>query len=66
VTTPTRTLLDRHYRHVTDIRGELPERTGLVSCAKLKQMLGWRPRYRWQEMAAESEANQYPRQPPAR
>jgi nucleoside-diphosphate-sugar epimerase len=66
VTTPTHDLLRKFYPHVTDLRADLPDRTSLVSCAKLKQMLGWRPRHQWQEMARESEANHYPSQPRAR
>jgi hypothetical protein len=66
VRTPSRQLLATHYPHVTDLRGELAGRAGLVHCAKLKQMLGWKPVYHWQAMAAESEEKHFPHDPPAR
>ncbi len=66
VTTPTRKLLAQHYPKIADLRGELSQREGLVSCAKLKQMLGWKPMHRWQSMAAESEAQGYSKTPPVR
>lgn len=66
VDTPTRDLIAEFYPHVTDVRADLPERTGLVDCSKIKQMLGWHPQHHWQEMAAESEANQFPTEPPPR
>ena len=46
------------------VRGELANRVGLVSCEKLKQMLGWRPVYTWQKMAAESEKLGFSNSPP--
>lgn len=66
VATPTRQLLAAHYAHITDLRGDLQNEIGLVSCAKLKQMLGWRPRHTWREMAAESEAQNFPKTAPPR
>ena len=66
VATPTRDLLAAHYPHVTDLRGDLSGRSGLVNCAKLKRLLGWQPRHDWQHMAAESEANDYLPTPPIR
>ena len=66
VATPTRALLAAHYPHVGDLRGLQGERGALVSCAKLRRMLGWRPRYTWRQMAAESEARGFPKQPPPR
>ena len=66
VRTPTRQLLAAHYRHITDLRGELTGRSGLVSCAKLKQMLGWKPAHDWQAMEAESQAQGFSRNPPMR
>ena len=66
VTTPTRTLLAQHYPQITDVRGDLSNRTSLVSCAKLKQMLGWKPAHTWQSMADESEAHGYSKTPPMR
>ncbi len=66
VTSSTETLLEEFYPHITDIRSALPERTSLVNCSKLKQMLGWKPQYDWQAMAAESEAGQYPKHAPPR
>jgi nucleoside-diphosphate-sugar epimerase len=56
VTTPTRSLLHEFYPHVTDVRGELPGTSSLVSCERIRRMLGWEPRHRWQAMATESEA----------
>jgi nucleoside-diphosphate-sugar epimerase len=64
VTTPTRNLLANYYPQVSDLRGELANRVGLVSCEKLKQMLGWRPVYTWQKMAAESEKLGFSNSPP--
>lgn len=58
VATPTRDLLRRFYPQHTDLRHDLPGRTGLVSCEKLKRMLGWQPRYTWQQIKAEFEAAQ--------
>ena len=66
VATPTRTLLTQHYPLITDLRGDLSNRTALGSCAKLKQMFGWKPVYTWQSMAAESEAQEYSKTPPTR
>ena len=66
VHTPTRQLLAEYYAHITDLRGELPDHTGLVNCGKLKQMLGWRPQHNWRQMAAESESQNFPRVPPSR
>ncbi len=66
VTTPTRQLIEIGFPHIKDIRGDLPERTGLVSCNKIKQLLGWSPQHHWQAMAAESIANHYPTQVPQR
>ena len=66
VPTPTQQLLAEHYPHITDLRGELGGETGLVSCAKLKQMLGWQPRHTWQGMAGESERCQFPKDAPQR
>lgn len=66
VRTPTRQLLAAHYRHITDIRENLTDRSGLVSCARLKQLLGWKPVHNWLEMAAESERQGFPQNPPAR
>lgn len=66
VATPTRQLIGKSFSHITDIRGDLTDRTSLVSCNKIKQILGWRPRHHWQDMAAESISNQYPNQVPRR
>ena len=60
VTTPTRDLLREFYPHISEIRSELSGHTGLISCSKLKNMLGWKPVHAWQAMAAESESNQFP------
>jgi nucleoside-diphosphate-sugar epimerase len=62
----TRQLLAAYYSQITDIRGDLPDRSGLVSCDKLKRMLGWQPTHHWQGMAAESESLGFVREPPAR
>ena len=64
VTTSTLTLLEKFYPHIRDIRSELPDRTGLVDCSKLKRMLGWKPQHDWQTMAAESESG-HPKETPA-
>ena len=56
VATPTRDLVRKFYPHVRDLRQDLPDRTGLVNCGKLKQLVGWRPRHTWQAMRAEHEA----------
>ncbi|MFN0195294.1 MAG: NAD-dependent epimerase/dehydratase family protein [Planctomycetaceae bacterium] len=66
VETPTRQLLATYYPHVKDIRNELPGRTGLVDCRKLKTMLGWKPIHTWQQMAKESEVNQFSKAAPVR
>jgi nucleoside-diphosphate-sugar epimerase len=66
VRTPTRDLLRKFYPHITDLRQELNGQTGLVSCAKIKRMLGWQPKYDWPAMEAESEAGHYARRPPPR
>ena len=66
VTTETKKLIAEHYSHVTDIRGDLPDRTGLVDCSKLKRMLGWKPVHHWQQMAAESEEQGFGKDAPPR
>ena len=66
VATPARSLLADHYAHVGDVRGPLAEHGALVSSGKLQRTLGWRPRYSWRQMAAESEAEGFPKQPPPR
>ena len=66
VPTPTRDLLAKHYSHVTDLRGDLSDRACLVSCAKLKRMLGWQPTHDWQAMATESETRGFGDQTPTR
>ena len=66
VKTPTRQLLREFYPHLEDIRAELPNRTGLIDCTKLKQMLRWQPQHDWQRMATESTENQFPKEPPNR
>ena len=66
VTTPTRQLIEKGFSHIKDIRGDLPDRTGLVSCHKIKQILGWSPQHHWQDMAKESISNHYSSQAPQR
>src|SRR5262249_5517146 len=66
VRTPTRPLVAGHYAHVTDLRSDLAGCSGLVSCVKLQQMLGWKPAHHWQDMAVESEAQEFALHPPAR
>jgi nucleoside-diphosphate-sugar epimerase len=66
VRTPTRQLLARHYGQIADLRGNLADRSGLVSCTKLKQMVGWKPVHNWQAMAAESESQGFSQTPPVR
>jgi nucleoside-diphosphate-sugar epimerase len=39
VDVPTRRLLTEHHPHITDLRDDLTDQTGLVSCAKIKRML---------------------------
>jgi nucleoside-diphosphate-sugar epimerase len=56
VDAPTRQLLAEHYPHISDLRGDLDGQRGLVSCAKLKRMLGWQPQHHWRKLAAESES----------
>ncbi len=66
VATPTSQLLATHYSHISDLRCELHDTTGLVNCRKIKQMLGWQPRHTWRQMAAESEAQNFPGTAPPR
>ena len=66
VATPTRQLLAKYYAQVSDLRCELHDAAGLVSCGKIKQMIGWQPQYTWRRMAAESEARNFPKTAPAR
>jgi len=53
-----------YYPQVTDLREELAGQTSLVSCRKIKRMLGWRPRWNWRDIRAESEAAPGDAQPP--
>jgi nucleoside-diphosphate-sugar epimerase len=66
VLTPTRQLVAAHYGHISDLRGDLSDRSGLVSCAKLNQMLSWKPVHHWHSMAAESESQGFSLDPPPR
>lgn len=66
VATPTRQLLQRFYPRITDLRGVRADRSGLISCDKLKHMLNWQPHHNWQAMSAESESHGFPKQPPPR
>ena len=66
VATSTHQLLATHYPHISDLRCELRETTGLVNCRKIKQMLGWQPQHTWRQMAAESEAQNFPVTAPLR
>jgi nucleoside-diphosphate-sugar epimerase len=66
VDVPTQQLIAKHCPHVTDLRGDLADQTGLVSCEKIKQMLGWRPLFHWRRMAAESEEQGFSKTAPSR
>jgi len=66
VTTETMSLVKEHYSHVSDIRADLPGRSGLVDCSKLKKMLGWQPVHQWQQMAEESQQQGFSRDAPPR
>jgi nucleoside-diphosphate-sugar epimerase len=59
VDVPTRDLLERHYPHVTDVRGRLEGYAGLIDISKARRLLGWSPAHRWRDMEAESRREGY-------
>ena len=66
VAVETHQLVREFYAHISDVRVEIAGRQSLIDCAKIKQMLGWKPQYQWEAMAIESEAQGFPKDPPAR
>ena len=55
VDTPTRELVARFLPPETEIRASLEAHTGLISCERAKELLGWRPQYSWRDLRREAE-----------
>ena len=47
--TPTRQLLSEYRPDITDVRVELPGLTPAISDAKIRRMLGFTPKHRWED-----------------
>ena len=54
---PTAELVEKQLPHDVEIRESPVGHRALISCRKLRSMLGWEPRYTWRDMEREAEGD---------